>query len=234
MHNSFHFSLDAPYRSFHDDLQWGDRPWGLLSKQPKQQEKETAMATRNGAAFSEIFEQAIENFTGALQAGAKFQQDVGNWFTGALAPATGSAQDWQRRTQAIWAQALPTAQRNADEYLRMFDSSYHTSIDLMKKALNVGRVNSPMEAQAKAQRLLDESMEVIRNNAKAMAEANVRVFEAWADVVRNGAKSAAEAAQAAQEAAQEATQAARATASSAASTVRNAAKGAQHRKPAAS
>ena len=71
-------------------------------------------------------------------------------------------------------------------------------MDLTRKAIETGRCESITEAQAKAQKLLDESMEAVRENAKALAEANMRVFQTWANLVQSGAKSAAEAAPAAQ------------------------------------
>ncbi|MDB5291383.1 MAG: hypothetical protein JWL69_2624 [Phycisphaerales bacterium] len=152
------------------------------------------MATRNGAAFSELFEQATDTFTGALKAGAKFQEDMTRWWTGAVGPAADPFQDWQKRSQALWTKAVPAAQKNVDEYLRLFDQSYRTSIDLMKKAMEAGRSGSLSETQAKSRQILEESMEAFRDNAKAMAEANLRAVQAWADLLRNGVDHATRAA----------------------------------------
>ncbi|MDB5303502.1 MAG: hypothetical protein JWM97_1051 [Phycisphaerales bacterium] len=152
------------------------------------------MATRNGAAFSELFEQAADTFTGALKAGARFQEDMTRWWTGAVGPAADPFQDWQKRSQALWTKAVPAAQKNVDEYLRLFDQSYRTSIDLMKRALEAGRSGSLSETQAKSRQILEQSMEALRDNAKAMAEANLRAMQAWADLLRNGVDSASKAA----------------------------------------
>ncbi|MGH7192753.1 MAG: hypothetical protein ACREJM_04365 [Candidatus Saccharimonadales bacterium] len=151
------------------------------------------MAKHDGSGFSELLEQAMDTFNGTVKAGVKFQEDAARWWTGAWSPSTGTLQDLQRRTQAIWSEAMPIAQRNADEYLRLFDASYRTGMGLAKKALDAGRSESVSDAQAKVQQLLDESIGALRNSTKAMAEANMQMMQAWAGVVRTGMQGVAQA-----------------------------------------
>jgi hypothetical protein len=197
-----------------------------------QGKKEIPMAARNGAAFSEFFEQAADTFTGALKASAKFQEDVTRWWAGAVGTnGSDPFQDWQKRSQAMWTKAMPAAQKNVDEYLRLFDQSYRTSIDLMKKAMEAGRSGSLTETQAKSRQVLEESMEALRDNAKAMAEANMRAVQAWADLIRNGvdnaSKTAHDTARTAADTAQHVSETARKVTSTVGAQARRAAKRAQ-------
>ncbi|HEY2587782.1 MAG TPA: hypothetical protein VGI81_18700 [Tepidisphaeraceae bacterium] len=151
------------------------------------------MPTRIEAGFSELFDQAFDTFTDALKSGAKFQEDVVRWWTGALGH-TNPMQDWQKRSQAIMAEAVPAAQRSADEYLKLFDHGYRTSIDLFKRAVQSTPPKSLSEAQMKAQELFEESMAALRTSAQGMAEANLRAIESWAEWTRAGANMARESA----------------------------------------
>lgn len=148
------------------------------------------MPTRTEAGFSELFDQAFDTFTDALKSGAKLQEDVIRWWAGALGPAN-PVQDWQRRSQSLFAEAVPAAQRSADEYLKLFDQNYRTGINLLKRAVQPPPT-SVSDAQAKAQELFEASMAALRNSAQGMAEANLRAIESWAELTRSGANAVRE------------------------------------------
>ena len=150
--------------------------------------------SRQTTGFSEVFEQAMDMFTGSFKAGLKFQEEMSKLWTGNINAAPAGTQDWQRRSQALWSDALPFAQRQADEYLKLFDNNYRAGVELAKKVADASRSESMSDAQAKAQQLLDESLDAIRNGSRAMAEANVRAMQNWAELVRNGIQAATEAA----------------------------------------
>ena len=152
------------------------------------------MARQNGPGFSEVLEQAMDMFTDSLKASVKFQEDVARLWGGNFSAPTGGAQEWQRRSQSIWADFLPVAQKQADEYLKLFDGNYRAGVELAKKMAEATRSESLGDAQAKARQLLDQSIEALRNSSQAMTEANVRAMQSWAELIRNGIQAATEAA----------------------------------------
>jgi hypothetical protein len=135
------------------------------------------------ASVSKLLDQTMEQFGSAMKVGVKMQEEAARWFADAVSQI-GSAQEWQKRSRAMLADAIPTAQRSADEYLRLFDQSYRTSMDLMKKAVNSSRSESAAEAQAKAQELIEQYMATMRSNAQAMAEANLHAMQSWSEFIR--------------------------------------------------
>jgi hypothetical protein len=133
--------------------------------------------------MSELLDQAVETLGGAMRASVKLQEDVAQWWNDAFGQI-GSVQEWQRKSNAVLTDAIPTAQKAADEYLRLLDQSYHSGLDLLKKAFDSGRSESMADRQARAQELWSSSLETVRNNTQAMAQANVRVMESWAEFLK--------------------------------------------------
>jgi hypothetical protein len=145
--------------------------------------KDKAMPAAPEATFTQLFDQAVETFGGAVKASIKLQEDVAKFWTDAF-DRVGPAQDWQKRSRSIFTEALPTAQKSADEYLRLFDASCRSSIDLVKKVVEATKAETPSEAQNKAQAVVEDALANVRATAKALTEANIRALESFADFVR--------------------------------------------------
>ena len=149
------------------------------------------MATKTAEGnFAGVFDQAAETFSDTFKAGVKMQEDIANWWTEML-DQTGPAQEWQRRSRAILNDTIPAAQKNAEEYLKVLEENYARSMDLLKKAFTGDGVKSPAELQSKVRDLWEDSLSVLRENAQAMAQANVKVMDLWADLLRKNMSAAA-------------------------------------------
>jgi vacuolar-type H+-ATPase subunit H len=144
------------------------------------------MQTKIDQGMKELFEQAVDTWGGAMKASMKFQDDVAKWWTQALGQI-GSVQDLQSRSCAMIADAIPTAQRNAEEAMRIMDQNYRSALELLKKAMDSGRAESIGQAQQRAQEVLQASLSTLRDNAQAMAQANMRAMQSWADFMRKNA-----------------------------------------------
>lgn len=132
------------------------------------------------AKMQDLFDQALETFGGALRAGVKFQEDMTHWWNDAMGQF-GSVQEWQKKSCAVLTDAIPTAQKSADEFMKVVDQNYRCGMDLLKRTLETGRCESTAEAQAKTQDIWEQAMGAMRSNAQAMAQANVRSMESWAE-----------------------------------------------------
>jgi hypothetical protein len=44
----------------------------------------------------------------------------------------------------------------------------------------------PASIRAKSQKLWESSLELLRDNAEAIAQTNVKMMEVWAGIIRNG------------------------------------------------
>jgi hypothetical protein len=125
----------------------------------------------------------MEAFGESFKAGVKMQEDVAKWWTDTL-EQTGPAQDWQRRSRAILNDAIPAAQKNSEEWLKVLDENYSRSVELLKKAFTADGVSNPADLQAKIKDLWEESLSVLKENAQAMAQVNVKMMDLWAETLR--------------------------------------------------
>jgi hypothetical protein len=131
---------------------------------------------------SELFDQAVETFNGALKTGLKVQEEATRWWLDVLGDA-GSLQKVQHKLQEIVEDALPAAQKNAEECLKVLDRGSRTSMELLKKAFETGQSQSASEIQAKVRDLWEASLTALRSNAQAVVQLNARALEACSDLV---------------------------------------------------
>jgi hypothetical protein len=149
---------------------------------------EEVMASKTSpAAGSGVFDEAVETFNEAVKAGAKVQDEIGKWWSDALDKA-GPAEDWQKKSKAVFSEAIPAAQKNGEEWLKLVEQNYKRSLGLFKKAWDVQPSRDPAVLRAKSQELWEASLELVRDNAQAVAQANVKLMEIWGRVLRNGAE----------------------------------------------
>jgi hypothetical protein len=146
--------------------------------------------------FTGIFDQASQAFNETFRAGVKMQEDVAKWWTDTLENA-GPAQEWQRRSRAILNDAIPAAQKNAEEWLKVLDENYNRTVELLKEAFTSDGVSNPADLQAKVKDLWENSLSVLKENAQALAQANVKMMELWAELLRKNMSAAVKSAAAA-------------------------------------
>jgi hypothetical protein len=146
--------------------------------------------------FTGIFDQASQAFGDTFRAAVKMQEDIGKWWADALDQA-GPAQEWQRRSRAILNDAIPAAQKNAEEWLKVVDENYTRSVELLKEAFASDGVSDPADLQAKVKQLWEESLGVLKENTQALAQANVKMMELWAELLRKNMSAAVKTAAAA-------------------------------------
>lgn len=133
--------------------------------------------------FTNLFDQAVQSFGDALKAGVKIQEDVAKWWSDVLDQGN-AVNEFQKRSRAIVNEALPVAQRNAEEWLKVIEQNYRRGMELLKKAMNTEQGANAADMRARSQELWEASIEAIRDSAQAMAQVNVKMMEQWADILR--------------------------------------------------
>jgi hypothetical protein len=63
-------------------------------------------------------------------------------------------------------------------------------MELLKKAFSGDSVSDPAELQAKVKQLWEDSLGVLKENAQSLAQANVRMMDLWAEVLRKNVSAA--------------------------------------------
>ncbi len=103
-------------------------------------------------------------------------------------------QECQKRVEAMMTGALPAAQKNAEECLRLMDQNTRSSMDLLKKVFETCQSESIAEAQTKIRDLWEASLGTLRQNAQAIVQTNARAMEAWASCAKRNSEGKAMAA----------------------------------------
>jgi len=143
-----------------------------------------ATKTETASRVTGPFDEAVTTFNDAVKAGVKVQEEIGRWWSDAIEHA-GAGEQWQKKSKAVLSEAIPAAQKNAEEWLKLVEQNYRRSLELFKKAWDV-QPKDVADMRAKSQKLWEESLELVRDNAQAMAQANVKLMEVWGKVVRGG------------------------------------------------
>jgi hypothetical protein len=138
-----------------------------------------ATATKESCA-SGLFDQAFQTFGDALKSSVKIQEEVGKWWSDTLDQA-GPVNEWQKKSRALVSEAIPAAQKNTEEWLKLVEQNYRRSAALFKKAFETN--GDAADVRAKTKELWEESMELVRENAKALADANKKMLELWAGIL---------------------------------------------------
>lgn len=146
------------------------------------------MAVKPQEMVSDWFHKSAEAMDAALKTSAKFQEETMQWWAEMMGGSS-SIQDWQKRAQAIATEAIPTAQRSAEEYMRAMDQTYRTGLDLLRKAFESGEFRSVEDMQGKIQSLWENTLGAMRTNTQAFIQANAKALESWAELVRRSTES---------------------------------------------
>jgi hypothetical protein len=148
---------------------------------------------RTGAPGTEIFDQAVKGYEQALRTGVRLQEDATRWWT-SIFQQTSCTQDWHKQLSSVVSQAIPTAQRNLEESLRLVDQSCKTGFNLLKRAVDAPRVNAASDVQSQMQDIFQSSLNVLHSNMQSFTESQARVVESWTEFMRKGINSTASAA----------------------------------------
>ncbi|HWF19174.1 MAG TPA: hypothetical protein VG754_07900 [Verrucomicrobiae bacterium] len=139
---------------------------------------------------AEMFNQAVKGYEQALRTSARLQEDAARWWTNVF-QQSGYTQDWQRQMNSVVSEAIPTAERNLEESLRLVDQSCKTGLNLLKRAVNAPRSNGTSDVQSQMQDIFQSSLNVFHSNLQAITESQARVMESWTEFMRKGIDSTA-------------------------------------------
>lgn len=140
-----------------------------------------------------LFDQAVRSFGDAIKAGVKMQEDATRWWSDTLEKSSPLA-DWQKRSLAGVKEAIPVAQKNAEEFLRLVEGNYRKSVDLLKRAFETRDADTIADLQGRIQELWEGSMKMVKEAAQTVAQNNVKMMEFYAELLRKNMEGAAAAA----------------------------------------
>ncbi|MGN6370836.1 MAG: hypothetical protein ACTHN5_21490 [Phycisphaerae bacterium] len=140
---------------------------------------ETAEATSPpGSEVSGLFGQVYGAFGETIKVALKAQEDAVKFWGQAVGKST--------PVQAVAGELIFTAEKNADEYIRLMENSYRRNADLLKKALHASGNGGTGNLEKQTREWWEASMEVARDNAQDLANTNLRVAQSWTEALRKG------------------------------------------------
>ena len=138
---------------------------------------ETVEATESCCgAVTGLVDQAFRAYGDTLKVALKAQEDTVKFW----GEAVGKVQP----LQTVAGDLLPLAQKNTDEYLKVLESSYRRNAELLKKAVHCQSGGDGVEKNGRE--LWEASVETARENAQELVNTNVRVAQAWNELLKKG------------------------------------------------
>lgn len=131
----------------------------------------------------QMLETAVSAFGDTVKAGVKGQEQVTKYLSTALRD-TGTLEEWQKRSKAILDQTTPAVHKSAEEWIKLTEQNYKRGVELLNKAVETTGDKSVTDVNARSQKLWQAAVELVRENAEATAQVNIRLFELWSDIAR--------------------------------------------------
>jgi len=135
--------------------------------------------------FTGVFDQAMQTYGEAIKAGVRAQEQIAAYWTDAIGRAIPATAEFQRKSKAFVSESAPAAQRNTEDMLKFLEQNYRRSVELVKRAYETGTAAATGEFQSRLQSLWESSVELLKDNAQAVAQTNLRVLDLWADLLRH-------------------------------------------------
>jgi hypothetical protein len=144
---------------------------------------------------TDLFDQAAKNCEQVMNGTLKLQEETTRWWTNVCHQAA-APQELQKKFKAAADEIIPQAQKNLDDCLKVVEQNSKTSIDLFKKAVAATQATSLEDAQTKALRFWEASLNAARDLTQSITEANSKAIESWVEFVRKNTEPAPAAAKA--------------------------------------
>jgi len=138
----------------------------------------------------ELLEKAAETCFQSMKEGLKMQEEFADRWIKTVKEANGS-EDWAKQLEAAAAKVTEQAKQNAEEATKLMEEGARDGMAMFNKAMELGGIATPGEAQVKVQQLWQESMSVMNKNAKAVVQANAKMLQAWGEMAKENVEKAA-------------------------------------------
>jgi len=140
------------------------------------------MGTKTEFDVTELLDSAASAFSDALKAGVRAQEEVVKWWTSSFDGAC--AGDFQKRGRQLFDEAIPAAQKQAQDWLKIIDANCRRGVDLVRKAMDSEQDSLAAAFTDASRRLWEETVAVVKENLESMTQANIKMLEVWADLLR--------------------------------------------------
>ena len=147
----------------------------------------SAEATKKSTAATaetvdEVYHEAMRSYEKALMSGIQVQEEsVHLWKD--LLTKLGSPEEFQAKLESMTADAFPQARKRMEEFVETFNRTSNQTIDLFEKTLGVYQATSVLDAQRRAQDLIESSLSAVRVNVHSALNTNARIIASWKELV---------------------------------------------------
>lgn len=138
----------------------------------------------------ELLEKAAETCFQTMKEALKMQEQFADRWFQTVKDANGS-EDWGKQLEEAAAKVTAQAKENSEEATRLMEEGARDGMNLFNKAMEMGGISTPGEAQVKAQQLWQESLNVMNKNAKAVVQSNAKMLQAWGEMAKANVDKAA-------------------------------------------
>lgn len=139
------------------------------------------MKTKSDA--EQYFDQAAAAFLGTFKSCARLQQETAEKCLD-LAKGWSGGQDWTKSYQELGGKAMPQMKKAAEDSLKFWEENAKQCMALLGEGFSAAPAPSFEEAQAKLQKLWEDSLQAMRDNTESMLKVSSEAMEAYADFMK--------------------------------------------------
>jgi len=142
--------------------------------------------------MSQMYEEAVKSFDTALRTSIKIQEELTRAWTDALGQM-GPSEGADKRFQAVADQVLPAARSQAEQGLKVVEQCTQSTLELIKKAIAAEPPANIPQAQGQVQAMWEASATALRDNLRAVVDANTKVMTTWSQLAKKAVEEKAQA-----------------------------------------
>ena len=136
----------------------------------------TAQSMKQDA--EKLMDEAVTTFQTAINTGVKLQEEAMKIVTETVHEYA-SPEATQKFNTVLKEQTIPATQKNMQEMLDLMNQNASSSLDLLKKSLEVGQGANLEDVQQRTCALWEDTLSVMRKNSQALVQSNQRIVDSF-------------------------------------------------------
>jgi len=140
--------------------------------------------------FRNSADTAQRTYEQASQTGQRIQEQAGAWWSRLM-----NNSEWQKQVinfSEIATETVPLAQRNIEQMMKLMDKSCRSTVEVLKKAVEIMPAPRNGDMQSAWMQLWESSSRAAQSNSRAVMELGTTAIDSWTNFMRKVADAAPE------------------------------------------
>lgn len=131
-----------------------------------------------------LFDEAADTFVDAFKNCVHLQEETAKKCFD-LVKGWSESDDWAKQHQDLLEQTMPNLKKTTEESMELWKKNAEKSLELLGAGLETTQSASAAEAQARLQKLWEESLGAMQENTETVVKLSSETMQAYADYMKN-------------------------------------------------